>query len=298
MVEGSGMAACCDEKGGCSSKAQGVEGSAAIHIDVAQIDVGVSAITIDASGSMTTVRYRIMQMDCPTEEKLLRDKLSRLPGVQALEFNLMQRVLTVTRLPAAHDAVAAGIRELGFTTDLIPDGQAPSSVSAHEEPATPASTWALLALSGLMAVAAEVSEWLDAPHWLAALLALVAIVSVGLGTYKKGWIALKNRNLNINALMSIAVTGAMLIGQWPKAAMVMFLFTVAELIEARSLDRARHAIRGLLDLTPQQASVRQGDGHWLATDTKTVQVGAIVRVLPGERIGLDGTVVAGRSTVN
>ncbi|MEL2361004.1 heavy metal translocating P-type ATPase, partial [Klebsiella pneumoniae] len=70
-----------------------------------------------------------------------------------------------------------------------------------------------------------------------------------------GWIALKNRNLNINALMSIAVTGAVLIGQWPEAAMVSVLFAIAELIEAKSLDRARNAIRGLLQLAPEQATV-------------------------------------------
>ena len=57
--------------------------------------------------------------------------------------------------------------------------------------------------------------------------------------------------------MSIAVTGAMLIGHWPEAAMVMFLFTLAEMIEAKSLDRARNAIRGLLELAPDTATVRQ-----------------------------------------
>jgi Cd2+/Zn2+-exporting ATPase len=82
------------------------------------------------------------------------------------------------------------------------------------------------------------------PTWVAALLALVAVLACGITTYKKGWIAIRNGNLNINALMSIAVTGALLLGQWPEAAMVMVLFTIAELIEAKSLDRARNAIKG------------------------------------------------------
>ena len=98
---------------------------------------------------------------------------------------------------------------------------------------------------------------------MVAALALVAIFSGGLSTYKKGWIALKNRNLNINALMSIAVTGAMLIGHWPEAAMVMVLFALAEVIEAKSLDRARNAIRGLMELAPETATVRQSDGSWM-----------------------------------
>ncbi len=131
-----------------------------------------------------------------------------------------------------------------------------------------------------------------------ALVALVSILSGGLGTYKKGWIALKNRNLNINALMSIAVTGAVLIGQWPEAAMVMFLFTVAELIEARSLDRARNAISGLMQMTPEKVTVQQTDGTWREVEAKSVELGALVRVRPGERIGLDGEVVSGSSTID
>ncbi|MDI9101669.1 ATPase P, partial [Pseudomonas aeruginosa] len=102
----------------------------------------------------------------------------------------------------------------------------------------------------------------DGNHWAVIVLALVSIFTGGLSTYKKGWIALKNLNLNMNALMAIAVTGGMAIGHWPEAAMVMFLFALAEVIEAKSLDRARNAIRGLMDLAPETATVRQADGSW------------------------------------
>jgi Cd2+/Zn2+-exporting ATPase len=119
-----------------------------------------------------------------------------------------------------------------------------------------------------------------------------------LATYKKGWIALRNRNLNMNALMSIAVTGALLIGQWPEAAMVMFLFALAEVIEVKSLDRARNAIRGLLAMTPESATVQLADGSWSALSAGDVALHSIVRVRPGERIALDGVVVEGNSTVN
>ncbi|MNZ21261.1 putative cadmium-transporting ATPase [compost metagenome] len=98
--------------------------------------------------------------------------------------------------------------------------------------------------------------------------------------------------------MSIAVTGAVLIGQWPEAAMVMVLFTVAELIEARSLDRARNAIGGLMQLTPDMATVRQADGQWREVEVREVAIGALVRVRPGERIGLDGEVTSGQSSVD
>jgi Cd2+/Zn2+-exporting ATPase len=90
----------------------------------------------------------------------------------------------------------------------------------------------------------------------------MAIVMAGFSTYSKGLAALSQGRLNINALMSVAVTGAFAIGQWPEAAMVMALYAIAELIEARSVDRARNAIKSLLALTPETAEVRQADGSW------------------------------------
>ncbi|MBG0842299.1 heavy metal translocating P-type ATPase [Ectopseudomonas toyotomiensis] len=239
-------------------------------------------------------RIRIEQMDCPTEERLIRDALGRLPGVAGLHFNLLQRVLTVSHDEGMLAQVLPAIRALGFTPQIEDDR------TAQQPAAAPAKkTWWPLALAGGVATASEVVHFAGlGPDWLSALLAVAAILMCGLNTYKKGWIALKNRNLNINALMSIAVTGAVLIGQWPEAAMVMVLFTLAELIEARSLDRARNAIRSLMDLAPPRATVQQADGSWRELDVQAIGLGAVVRVRPGERISLDGEVVGGSSTVN
>ncbi|MBQ1558828.1 MAG: heavy metal translocating P-type ATPase, partial [Pseudomonas sp.] len=239
-------------------------------------------------------RIRIEQMDCPTEERLIRDALGRLPGVAGLHFNLLQRVLTVSHDEGMLAQVLPAIRALGFTPQVENDR------TAQQPAAAPAKKpWWPLALAGGVATASEIVHFAGlGPDWLVALLAVAAILMCGLNTYKKGWIALKNRNLNINALMSIAVTGAVLIGQWPEAAMVMVLFTLAELIEARSLDRARNAIRGLMDLAPPRATVQQADGSWQEIDVQAVGLGAVVRVRPGERISLDGEVVGGSSTVN
>lgn len=237
--------------------------------------------------------FRIEAMDCPTEQTLIQNKLGKLAGVQQLEFNLINRVLGVTHdLPGTAPIIDA-IKSLGMHAEPLEQGiEAPT-------PAPEKKTWWPLALAGIGALAAEVIHFTNAaPNWVVAVIALISILSGGLATYKKGWIALKNLNLNINALMSIAVTGAILIGQWPEAAMVMFLFTVAELIEAKSLDRARNAISGLMQMTPEQATVLQADGSWIAQNVKSIEVGARVRVRPGERIGLDGEVVSGSSTID
>ncbi|PIA67282.1 heavy metal translocating P-type ATPase [Pseudomonas sediminis] len=245
------------------------------------------------SGPLNT-RIRIEQMDCPTEERLIRDALGRLPGVAGLQFNLLQRVLTVSHDEGALAQVLPAIEALGFTPQLQDENTAQQPVAAPVQ-----KPWWPLALAGVVATASEVVHFAElGPDWLVALLAVAAILVCGLNTYKKGWIALKNRNLNINALMSIAVTGAVLIGQWPEAAMVMVLFTLAELIEARSLDRARNAIRVLMDLAPPRATVKQADCAWQEVDVQSIGLGAVVRVRPGERISLDGEVVGGSSTVN
>ncbi|WP_434767043.1 heavy metal translocating P-type ATPase [Pseudomonas triticicola] len=237
--------------------------------------------------------FRIEAMDCPTEQTLIQNKLGKLAGVQQLEFNLINRVLGVTHNLSGTEPITDAIKSLGMHAEPLEagvDAPAPAPVKKH---------WWPLALSGLTALGAEVIHFTSAaPDWVVAIVALVSILSGGLGTYKKGWIALKNLNLNINALMSIAVTGAILIGQWPEAAMVMFLFTVAELIEARSLDRARNAISGLMQMTPEQATVLQADGNWREQEVKSVELGARVRVKPGERIALDGAVVSGSSTID
>jgi Cd2+/Zn2+-exporting ATPase len=194
-------------------------------------------------------RFRIQQMDCPTEQTLIQDALARLAGVQQLQFNLLNRVLSVTHALPSSAPIVNAIAALGMTAEPIDDAAPATQALVSRTP------WWPLAVSGVTALAAEVLHWSGSvPQAVIAVVALVSIAVGGLGTYRKGWIALRRLNFNINALMSIAVTGALLIGQWPEAAMVMFLFNVAELIEARSLSRARDAIGGLMQLTPDLAS--------------------------------------------
>ncbi|CAB3658863.1 heavy metal translocating P-type ATPase [Paraburkholderia rhynchosiae] len=264
----------------------------------AQVQVQARLPQSEMMGDDVRTAIRIMQMDCPTEEALIRKKFSRMSDVRSMEFNLMQRVLTVVHGPDALGSILAALRSLDFTPELADADSRASPNAAEQVPPAPSRPWWPLALAGVAAAASEAAGWLGGATWMAAGLAILAIASCGLTTYRKGWLAIRNGNLNINALMSIAVTGALILRQWPEAAMVMVLFTVAELIEAKSLDRARNAIQGLMQLTPEQASVQQSDGNWRLIDLKAITLGALVRVKPGERIALDGEIVAGRSSVD
>nr|WP_060985672.1 heavy metal translocating P-type ATPase [uncultured Acidovorax sp.] len=260
-------------------------------------DIGLPPAEVVApmAGSAQRSVYRIENMDCPTEEGLIRDKLQHMPGVQSLEFNLMQRKLTVAHSVAAAE-VEAALNSIGMKA--VPE----TAQSAEEAPRPSVSRrqWMMMAIAGVSAAVAEAIAFSTGNDraWPVIALALVSIATGGWPTYKKGWLALKSGILNMNALMSIAVTGAILIGQWPEAAMVMFLFALAEVIEVLSLDRARNAIRGLLAMAPEKATVQQPDGSWQEVPAKTVAVGQLVRIRPGERIPLDGVLESGQSAVN
>lgn len=265
-------------------------------VEQALAAIGMQAVRMDQASTEKTTKLSIAKMDCPTEETLIRNKLGTVAGVADLDFNLMQRTLSVRHADQVLPNVLAALQALGFEAQVMDTAE---SASPSASPVITPTNWWPLGISLLTALAAEAVYWLhNGNHWSVVVLALVSVFTGGLSTYKKGWIALKNLNLNMNALMSIAVTGAMLIGHWPEAAMVMVLFALAEVIEAKSLDRARNAIRGLLDMNPEQATVQQADGTWREVSAKQIAIGSRVRVKPGERIALDGEVLEGRSTVN
>lgn len=258
-----------------------------------------------ASGAAQAVLL-IQKMDCPTEEKLIRDRFNKMAGIVAMEFNLMQRELTVHHnLPSVAEIVAA-LKKLDLdpiiksdTQNLAREGLADHGELSGDYRISPLK-WTLMAISGITAIGSEVVAWTtgNETSWVVIVLALVAILTGGLDTLKKGWIALRHLSLNMNFLMSLAVIGAVLIGQWPEAAVVIFLFAAAEMIEALSLDRARNAIKGLMAMAPEMATVRNQNNEWLAVSAVQVPLGAIVRVKPGERVPLDGIIVDGQSTVN
>ena len=98
------------------------------------------------------------------------------------------------------------------------------------------------------------------------ILSVAAVLCSGVQTFKNGWIAIRNLTLNMNALMSVAVTGAICIGDFPEAAMVMVLFALSEAIEARTTEHAKNAIQKLLATAPEMATVRQEDGSWKSVE--------------------------------
>jgi Cd2+/Zn2+-exporting ATPase len=254
------------------------------------------AAALDERAESTAVR--IDKMDCPTEEAVIRKRLASEPAVLDVRFDLLARVLTVKHASGARPALLAALNDIAMSGEVIE----PTGERARASAPEPGRGWladnARLIAGGMAAFGAEVVALsVGDTAWPALVLALAAIGLTGLSTYRKGWVAVRQRTLNINALMSIAVTGAVLIGQWPEAAMVMVLFALAEAIEARSLARARRTVESLMAMAPETATVLVA-GQWTTQQAAAVAIGARVRVRPGERVPLDGRVASGHATLN
>jgi Cd2+/Zn2+-exporting ATPase len=244
---------------------------------------------------MNRVKYRIENMDCPTEERLIRNKLEQMQGIEQLYFNLLDRELTVYHQLDDPQSIVSALVTLDMAPRLleggVPQSEAPSGLSATKK-------W-LLAISGIAAVGAEVFSWTTGQDTSSPVLVLaaVSILSAGLPTIKKGWIALRNMTLNIYFLMSLAATGAIIIGKWPEAAMVIFLFAIAEAIEALSLERVRNAIKSLAALAPEFAEVKV-NADWQEQPVAAVTIGSRIRIRTGSRVPLDARVESGRAALD
>lgn len=223
--------------------------------------------------------------------------MDKVVGIHGLHFNLGERVLTISADVVAIPPALEAIKKAGFKPEPLPQ-----ETDNHQVPAGFWSSWGKLILAlGLALIAEAIAFAFPTNQWIAAIgmvLALGAIFLSGFGVYAKGLVALRQARLNINALMTVAVTGAFLIGQWPEAAMVMALYAIAEAIEARAVDRARGAIKSLLAMSPELAEVRQNDGTWIRMNVKLVSLDSVVRIAPGERVPLDGTITVGQSAVD
>ncbi len=249
-------------------------------------------------------------MDCAAEESEIRRAVEGISGIRALTFQLGQRSLALDAPGPALALAVAAIRKAGFDPQPLAEGK-PGAAPEHaaddghdhgQDHAFGPAGYGRLGMALLLAIAAELVGYFapDTQIWKGAGLAVAAaaIWLAGFDVYKKGLTALSRGRLNINALMTVAVTGAFAIGQWPEAAMVMALYAIAEAIEARAVDRARNAIKGLLEMAPEEAAVRQADGTWLTQPVASVALDAVLQVRPGERVPMDGVLTAGSTSIN
>lgn len=235
--------------------------------------------------------FKIEGMDCHEEVAILERRLTKLAGLEALDADVVGQ-----RVKVKYDAAK-------LTTARIAEAVAQTGMRAwleHEEPRPSAgSRWRerLVILSGGALAGGLILQFAVAADPLAWIPYCAAIVLGGIYTARRAWTSLTSRVLDINVLMMVAVAGAIALGEWSEGASVVFLFALAQVLEARAMERARGAIRSLMDLAPAEALVVRDRGL-VRLPVDEVRVGDRVIVRPGEKVPLDGRVAAGQSHVN
>jgi Cd2+/Zn2+-exporting ATPase len=237
--------------------------------------------------------FKIEGMDCREEVALIERRFKNLPGLEGFHADLMGQRLHVkydaARLSTA--TIASAVADAGMRAWL-----------EHEEP-LPRGGRAERTRNILLASAAAwfagglLVDYLHTGPMIATACYAASIVSGVPLTARKAWVALKHRSLDINVLMLIAAAGAIALGQWSEAAAVVFLFAVEQMLEAQTLERARNAVRALIDLAPTEVTLRDGVTE-RRVPVDSVVPGAIIIVRPGDKLALDGEVVEGMSAVN
>lgn len=263
-----------------------------------------------------TVTIRIHGMDCAEEVAVLKREIAPLVGGEDnLGFDLLRGRMTVAGRPGGVpvEEVLARIRTTGMRGELLQD---------EREVARPERRWQdrwgrlmLTASSGALVLAGFLTHLLIAGH-LASVLGAegagihhdipvsvriiygLAVICGAWHVLPKAWFALRRLRPDMNLLMTIAVAGALIIGEWFEAASVSFLFALSLTLEAWSVGRARRAVENLLSLTPAVVRLIDQDGREREVRPEDVAVGSRFLVRPGERIPLDGDVVNGSSQVN
>ena len=235
--------------------------------------------------------FRVEGMDCNEEVVILERRLKPLAGLEAVSADVIGQ-----RLHVKYDAAK-------LTTSAMVDAVGETGMRMwleHEEPMTYGAAlewrWKLMIASGLLLGAGALSgaagfQGASVPLYIAG--AVAGIIY----PIRRAITAARSRTLDINVLMVVAVTGAMALGDWLEATTVVFLFSIAQWLEVRTMERARQAIRALIDLAPRDALVRRnGRDERIAVDA--ISPGDEIVVRPGEKIPLDGVVLTGHSDVN
>ncbi|MCK5573682.1 MAG: cadmium-translocating P-type ATPase, partial [Bacteroidetes bacterium] len=231
-------------------------------------------------------------MDCADEARPIEAALNRLPGVHSVRFNLVARELIVEHTTSLHE-IRQTLKKTGFDSALAGQAQHRSAQSHRQ-------VWQKLILtliSGIFAVTGLVLDYLGLPEVITMPLFVTAILSGGFPIARKGWKEARNLTLGMNFLMAIAVIGAMAIGEASEAAMVVFLFALAQWLESRSMDRARKSIQSLMNLAPNVALLKTSDGT-RRVGVEEVELSQTIIIKPGDRIPLDGDVTGGTSNVD
>lgn len=310
-IEGMDCASCARGIGAALEEMAGV-GEAAVNYATAKAKVVFSPEIVEADEIVERVRelgyevrrtdvaqesFVVSGIDCPSCAREIEEVLTEAEGIAFATL-----VPATARLSVGYDRRRTGTERIVAAVEALGYGisaarKEPSRRRWHEGAVRRPRT-VLTLLCALFTLVGLILAWTGASERLSIAALALAIALGGYHIARSAWLSLRTSlAADMNVLMTVAVTGAMLIGEWHEAAAVVLLFSIANALEAYTSERTRNAIRALMDLSPQRATLLR-DGEELSVTAESVRIGDELLVRPGERIAVDGTVVAGGSEID
>jgi Cd2+/Zn2+-exporting ATPase len=240
------------------------------------------------------ISFGIQGMDCPDCAMKLEKNISRMRGIDSVNVDFISGKMTAIGEDIDERDIADEVSSLGYKAVSYRD-----SIQGKDEIDRKTRKRQLIEviIAGILAIIGGIVLNTEGLSPLGEILILSGIIISGHNIGRKGFLALLKLRLDMNFLMSAAVLGAIFIGEWLEAGVVIILFAIAQLLESYSLDRSNRAVKSLMDLSPKQAVVKR-NGEEITIDIEEIVVGDIVSIRPGEQIPVDGNVLHGLSTVN
>jgi len=244
-----------------------------------------------------TILLRVEGMDCADCALHLEKAALGVPGVRSAEvsFATGRMRLVAEEGEQVLPQVQAVARQMGY--QVLPATPTGGGAGWQDWLRRHPRVWPT-AMAGLLLLAALAARWAASAAPLRDGLLIAATVIGGFPVARAGWGALRaTRRPDMNALMTVAVIGALALGEYAESSVVVFLFSLGELLEALTMDRARGAVRALMALRPPEATRRTPQGEE-RVPVEALAVGDLVLIRPGERIPADGRVREGHSAVD
>lgn len=240
---------------------------------------------------MTTKNYRIEGLSCPNCSAKFEKNVKAISGVTEAHVNFNVGKITVSGQVDISEIEAAGAFE-----NLKISDENQREVSGEKENKLKENWTLIVALIFIgAALTSQIISGESATITIS--LYLVAIIIGGFQLFMEGIRDLFKLNFSMQLLMTIAIIGASIIGQWAEGSVVVILFSISETLEKFSMDKARQSIRSLMNIAPKEALVVRG-GKEFSIQVEDILVGDIMLIKPGQKIAMDGEIIKGHSSVN
>lgn len=276
-----------------TSKLKVIAGDA--HLDFAKVISTIESLgySVETDVPRIIATLKVEGLDCTDESEIIEKKLKAQTGVTNFQINVVLQQVRISYDPAylSTQELIKIIAETGMKSSLVTSKEEPKRLWWTQNRQV-----LLLITSGILTLIAFIAGLMGQPQTSE----IIYGAAIAIGMYypaKMGILALKTRTLNIRLLMVIGAIGAVVLGLWEEAALLVVIYSLGDVLETYSVDKARGAIRALMKLVPKEALIRR-NGSEITLPTEEIQVGDRVIVRPGEKIPLDGIVVAGASFVD